>query len=353
MFSKPRAIALLLAFSIASITTAFLSLVNNVPVGAFLVAYTISFSATYILSNVILDFLFFKEINKIYGLLDKVKKKDLSHLEEVGKPLFNPLQRLNQEIYTYASLKQREIDELKRLAKFRKEFLADVSHELKTPIFAAQGFIHTLLDGAVEDETVRMKFLQKAAKNLDGLDNLVQDLLTLSHMETGEIKMNIDTFNIYDLTQEVFDQVELKAGKKQMNMNFVSDCEKKVYVKADQQRIYQVMLNLISNAVKYTKEGGKVTVDFKIERGEVITSVKDTGRGIPPEDIKRIFERFYRVEKSRSRDKGGTGLGLAIVKHILEAHNSKIQVSSTVGKGSTFSFKLPKGKIEEKVKNMH
>lgn len=350
MLFKPRGIALLLAFSIAIITTAFLSLVNNVPVGAYLVTFTISFSATYILTNVILDFLFFKEINKIYGLLEKVKKKDLGNLEQVGKPLLNPLQKLNQEIYSYASLKQREIDELKRLAKFRKEFLADVSHELKTPIFAAQGFIHTLLDGAAEDENVRMKFLQKAAKNLDGLDNLVQDLLTLSHMETGEIKMNIEIFNIYDLTQEVFDQIEHKADKKQMNMNFVSGCPTKVYVKADQQRIYQVMLNLISNAVKYTKEGGIVTVDFKIEKGEVTTLVSDTGRGIPPEDIKRIFERFYRVEKSRSRDKGGTGLGLAIVKHVLEAHNSKIQVSSIVGKGSTFSFKLPKGKIEEKLK---
>lgn len=343
---KPRGISLLLAFSIALITTAFLSLVNGVPAGALIVTFTISFSATYILTNVILDFLFFREINKIYGLLDKVKKKDLNHLEEDKKPLFNPLQRLNQEIYTYASLKQREIDELKRLAKFRKEFLADVSHELKTPIFAAQGFIHTLLDGAVEDENVRMKFLQKAAKNLDGLDNLVQDLLSLSHMETGEIKMNVDTFNLYNLTQEVFDQIELKADKKQMILQFAPDIPKKVFVKADQQRIYQVMLNLISNAIKYTKEGGEVTVDFKMEKGEVITLIKDTGRGIPPEDIKRIFERFYRVEKSRSRDKGGTGLGLAIVKHILEAHNSKINVMSTVGKGSTFSFKLPKAKQE-------
>lgn len=348
MFFKPRGIALLLAISIAIITTAFLSLVNNVPVGAIIVTFTISFSATYILTNVILDFLFFREINKIYGLLDKVKKKDLIHLEVAKKPLFNPLQRLNEEIHTYASLKQREIDELKRLAKFRKEFLADVSHELKTPIFAAQGFIHTLLDGAVEDENVRMKFLQKAAKNLDGLDNLVQDLLSLSHMETGEIKMNIDIFNIYNLTQEVFDQVELKADKKQLNMSFAPDCPKKVYVKADQQRIYQVMLNLIANAVKYTEEGGTVTVDFKKEKGEVTIFVKDSGRGIPPEDIKRIFERFYRVEKSRSRDKGGTGLGLAIVKHILEAHNSKMNVNSTVGKGSVFSFKLPKGKLEHK-----
>jgi len=351
MLFKPRGIALLLATSIAMITTAFLSLVNNVPEGAFLVTFIISFSATYILTTVILDFLFFREINKIYSLLDKVKKKDLNHLEEARKPLFNPLQRLNQEIHSYASLKQREIDELKRLAKFRKEFLADVSHELKTPIFAAQGFIHTLLDGAVDDENVRMKFLEKAAKNLDGLDNLVQDLLALSHMETGEIKMNINVFDIFELTKEVFDQVEIKAEKKQIVIGFEPGSPQKAYVKADQQRIYQVMLNLISNAIKYTKEGGQVTVDFKTVKGEVTIFVKDTGRGIPPEDLKRIFERFYRVEKSRSRDKGGTGLGLAIVKHILEAHNTKIQVASTVGKGSVFSFKLPKGKVDEMTKN--
>lgn len=341
---------MLLAVSIASVTTAFLSLVNDVPRAALFVAFIISFSATYILTNVVLEFLFFREINKIYTLLDKIRKKDLNFIESAKKPSLNPLQRLNQEIFTYASLKQREIDELKKLATFRREFLADVSHELKTPIFAAQGFIHTLLDGAVEDKSVRLKFLKKAAKNLDGLDRLVQDLLTLSHMETGEIKMNFEVFNLYTLTQDVLEQLEYKGEKKKIHIGFAPDCPKEVYVNADYQRICQVMLNLISNSIKYTKEGGEITILFEKDKGDVIIYVKDTGRGIPPEHIKRIFERFYRVEKSRSRDKGGTGLGLAIVKHILEAHKSKVHVTSVVGKGSVFSFRLPKGKVEEKVK---
>jgi two-component system, OmpR family, phosphate regulon sensor histidine kinase PhoR len=350
MFFNSRGVALLLAISIASVTTAFLSLVNEVPNAALFVAFIISFSSTYILTNVILEFLFFREINKIYGLLDKVKRKDLNFIETVKKPSHYPLQRLKQEIFSYAALKQREIEELKRLATFRREFLADVSHELKTPIFAAQGFVHTLLDGAVEDKSVRLKFLKKAAKSLDGLDRLVQDLLTLSHMETGEIKMHFEVFNIYILTQEVLEQIDYKIEKKDMKIGYASNCPKDVFVNADYQRIYQVMLNLISNSIKYTKEGGEIIINFEKEKGEIVISVKDTGRGIPPEHLNRIFERFYRVEKSRSRDKGGTGLGLAIVKHILEAHKSKVNVTSTVGKGSTFSFKLPKGKVEEKVK---
>lgn len=348
MFFNSRGVALLLAISIASVTTAFLSLMNNVPGTALFVSFIISFSSTYILTNVVLEFLFFREIKKIHGLLDKVRRKDLNILEVAKKPSFNPLQRLNQEISSYTALKQREIDELKRLATFRKEFLADVSHELKTPIFAAQGFIHTLLDGAVEDKDVRMKFLEKAAKNLDGLDRLVQDLLNLSHMETGETKMNFEVFNMYDLAKEVVDQIEVKAEKKVMKVGFAPDCPLKVYVKADYQKIYQVMINLISNGIKYTREGGEVTIDFKIEKNEVTIFVKDNGRGIPPEHLHRIFERFYRVEKSRSRDKGGTGLGLAIVKHILEAHNSKVNVTSVVGKGSVFSFKLIKAKPIQK-----
>ncbi|CAN5626471.1 ATP-binding protein [soil metagenome] len=352
MFFNSRGVALLLAISIASVTTAFLSLVNDVPRAALFVAFIISFSSTYILTNVVLEFLFFREINKIYILLEKVRKKDLNIKvsETQIKTSLNPLQRLNQEISSYASLKQREIDELKKLATFRREFLADVSHELKTPIFAAQGFIHTLLDGAVEDKSVRHKFLKKAAKNLDGLDRLVQDLLTLSHMETGEIKMHFEVFNIFTLTQEVLEQLEYKVEKKRMQIGFAPDCPREVFVNADYQRICQVMLNLISNSIKYTKDGGEITIDFEKDKGDVTIMVKDTGRGIPPEHIKRIFERFYRVEKSRSRDKGGTGLGLAIVKHILEAHKSKVNVISEVGKGSTFSFKLPKGKVEEKVK---
>lgn len=333
----------MLAVSIATVTTAFLSLMEVSKV-ALLVAFILAFSSSYLLINIVLEFLIFKEISKIYSVLNKLKKKDLSSIISEKKSVLNPLKGLNQEIFTYATLKQREIDDLKKMAAFRREFLADVSHELKTPIFAAQGYVHTLLDGAMEDENVRDKFLQKAAKSLDGLDMLVQDLLTLSQMETGQITMHKEHFDICSLAREIFDQIEGKVLKRDIQIGFGEHCKKSVYVYADPQRISQVLTNLISNAIKYTHDQGTVTVNFEKHKNDVLVTVADNGPGISPAHIHRIFERFYRVEKSRSKDKGGTGLGLAIVKHILEAHQAKIKVESEMGKGSVFSFRLPKGK---------
>lgn len=347
MIFNARAIALLLSTSVAIITTFFLSLVATVSNLALFIAFSISFAATYILTTLIVEFLFFKEINSIYDALEKLQDKEFSQIKPKNKNPINPLKGINQKIYSYAEVKQREIEELKRMETFRREFLADVSHELKTPIFAAQGFVHTLIDGAVEDKKVRNKFLKKAAKSLDGLDMLVHDLLTLSHMETGEIKMHFEYFDVVELTSEVFDQFEEKAEKKSIRLKLAQDTDEAIFVHADYQRIYQVILNLISNAIKYTKKGGDVVVSFELGKSDVTVFIKDTGKGIPPDDLKRIFERFYRVEKSRSKDKGGTGLGLAIVKHITEAHDSRVNVTSTVGKGSTFSFKLKKGERVE------
>lgn len=343
MIFNARAIALLLAFSVAIITTFFLSLLESVTNGALFIAFSLSFASTYILTTLIVEFLFFKEINNIYDLLQKINEMDFSGIREKTKNNLNPLKGINNEIFSYAALKQREIDELKRMETFRREFLADISHELKTPIFAAQGFVHTLLDGAVEDKRVRKKFLKKAAKSLDGLDMLVHDLLTLSHMESGEIKMHYEHFDLIELTLEVIDQFEQKAEKKHIELTLLPSPTVPAYVEADYQRIYQVVVNLVSNAIKYTKKGGKVMIDVERGKNETVFIVKDTGKGIPPEDLKRIFERFYRVEKSRSKEKGGTGLGLAIVKHIIEAHDSKVSVTSTVGVGSIFSFKLKNG----------
>lgn len=352
MFFNARGVALLLSISIAIVTTAFLSLVEGVSSTALLVTFFLSFSSSYILINVTLEFLVFREINKIYVALNKLKKRDLSFVDKKHKKAINPLKRINQEIFDYARDKQREINDLKKMEEFRREFVANISHELKTPIFAAQGFVHTLLDGAIENKKVRYKFLKKAGKSLDGLDMLVQDLLTLSQMETGGIKMHYEHFDIKDVVKEVFEQLENDAEKKGINLILDNSRKEHTIVYADQHRIYQVMVNLISNAIKYTKKddaaikGGKVVVHFESDAEGVSVFVRDQGRGIPPEDIDRIFERFYRVEKSRSKNKGGTGLGLAIVKHIIEAHHSKVYVTSKVGEGSMFSFKLPRGKAE-------
>jgi two-component system phosphate regulon sensor histidine kinase PhoR len=347
MVYSARAMALLLAVTISVVTVLFLSLVQSVSGEAIIVAGIISFSASYLLTFVVLEFLVFREINKIYKLMEKLRKKELSRIGNQKSGALNPLKNINEEIFSFAALKQKEIDELKKLEAFRKEFIADVSHELKTPIFAAQGFVHTLLDGAMNDKNVRTKFLKKAAKSLDGLDILVQDLLTLSQIETGDIKMHFDHIDLYKLCEEVIDQFEEKAEKKKIKLKVVPHHHHKIMVYADWQRITQVVTNLISNAINYTPEGGEVTLSFDSGKKNVTTLISDTGEGIPPQHLPRIFERFYRVDKSRSREKGGTGLGLAIVKHILDGHKSKPEVESEVGKGSTFSFKLPRSKEDQ------
>jgi two-component system phosphate regulon sensor histidine kinase PhoR len=344
MVYSARILALLLAASISSVTALFLSLVQSVETSALVLASIISFSAAYLLSYVVLEFLFFRGISKIDKMMSKLLKKELKNIGYQKSQGLDPFERLNDEISSFALLKQKEIDELKKLEAFRKEFIADVSHELKTPIFAAQGFVHTLLDGAVNDKNVRGKFLKKAAKSLDGLDSLVQDLLTLSQIETGDIKMKFDRIDLFKLCEEAVDQFEEKAEQKNISLKILPDKHSKIWVHADEQRIEQVITNLVANAINYTHEGGHVTVSFDVGKKNVTTFVTDTGQGIPHQHLQRIFERFYRVDKSRSREKGGTGLGLAIVKHILEVHSSKADVESEVGKGSTFSFKLSRSK---------
>ncbi|BDD08153.1 two-component sensor histidine kinase [Fulvitalea axinellae] len=340
LFSSKR-VAALLSLSICLVTTAFLSLMD-VTTSALVVTLFISFGVSYLLISITFEFLIFKDVNRIYEMLDDLRKNDFSFIKKVSGKSRNPIKRVNEEIYNYASVKQREIDELKRMEAYRREFLADVSHELKTPIFAAQGFIHTLLDGALEDPEVSRKFLGKSAKSLDGLAKLVQNLLSISRMESGDLAMHFEDFDIRQLASDVFDQFEHKAEKKNIQLVMAENSPKEVYVFADRQRISQVLVNLVSNAMKYTETPAKVEIGFEID-DEVAVYVKDSGMGIPPEDIDRIFERFYRVEKSRAKDLGGTGLGLAIVRHILQAHGHSVHVESQVGKGSTFKFRLRKG----------
>src|SRR5882672_3678133 len=232
MIYSARSLALLLAASIALVTALFLSLIDSVGLSALLVASLISFSVSYLLVYVVLEFLIFRGINKIDKMMGKLMKKELKGIAKEKSSGLDPFEEINEEIYAFALLKQKEIDELKKLEAFRKEFIADVSHELKTPIFAAQGFVHTLLDGAVNDKNVRTKFLKKAAKSLDGLDALVQDLLTLSQIETGDIKMHFDNIDLYKLCEEVVEQFEEKAEKKKINLK-LDDHNSKVMGYAD------------------------------------------------------------------------------------------------------------------------
>lgn len=336
--------ALLLAAPISVITALVLSIVAGLDVLSVILASAISFSVSFVLTYTALEYLIFKEINSIYKMMDQLRKKEPEKPGKLMSSQINPFKNLKDEINTLAVIKQQEIDQLKKLEAFRAEFVADVSHELKTPIFAAQGFVHTLLDGAVDDKNVRIKFLRKAAKSLDGLDALVQDLLTLSQIESGDIKMKFENIDLYYLCHEVIEQFEQRGKGREIDIR-IEKPDQLIMVRADWLRITQVMSNLISNAIKYNKDNGHVTIRFTVDENSVTTHVIDTGEGITPEHYKRIFERFYRVEKSRSREKGGTGLGLAIVKHILEGHHSKAVVESVPGKGSTFSFKLPLVKL--------
>ncbi|WP_424963219.1 sensor histidine kinase [Ekhidna sp.] len=343
-----RAIALLLALCVATITTAFLYLVPNITTTSIVIAFLLSFSSSYILVRLVLEFLFFRQIETIYESLKKLKESEITLRGRLSS--VNPLKRINREISSFAKSKEREIEELKERENFRREFIADVSHELKTPIFAAQGFVHTLLDGAINDKEVRKKFLRKAAKSLDALDLLVQDILTISQIESGEIKMHFENFDMRGMCAEILEQLEDKADKKGVELKMSKKYKDPIIVRGDYRRIYQVMLNLISNAIKYTKKGGQAKIGFREIAGDKIRIiVTDTGRGIPESDISRIFERFYRVDKSRSREKGGTGLGLSIVKHILESHNSEIMVESEYKIGSKFYFELEKANYIDKV----
>lgn len=342
MLLSPRITALLLAVLISALTTVFLAFVEGVTNSMLFVAGISSFGVSFFLILYAIEILVYREVDKMYKTIHKLKLKDFTINRKTISKNNHPFKKLNDEFFFYVAKKQKEIEELRRVEQFRREFLADVSHELKTPIFAAQGFIHTLLDGAIDDEKVRGKFLAKAAKSLDGLDILVKDLVALSQLETGEVKMHFERIDLHEVVGEIFDQLEKIAHNKGVSLKVKTDKPNGTWVKADPQRIMQVMTNLIENAIKYGNENGKVLVSLEEDKKNIQVSVKDDGPGIPPEHLSRIFERFYRVDKSRSKERGGTGLGLAIVKHILNAHKSRITVMSKIDKGTTFSFKLEK-----------
>ncbi len=339
---SPRLIALILALIISAITTTFLAFFEEVSSGMLLVTFLSSGIVSFFLVLYTIEIIILSEINKMYKTIHKLKLKDFNISRKSLIEDINPLKRINDEIFVYVAKKQKEIEELRKMEQFRREFLADVSHELKTPVFAAQGFIHTLLDGAVDDENVRDRFLEKAAKSLDGLDILVKDLMTLSQMESGDIRMNMIPVDLRKLTEDIFGRLEHIASEKEVILKVKPDKLPEVWASADPLRMDQVMVNLIENAIKYNRKSGKVIVYFEEGKKYITISVRDNGPGIPQEHVERIFERFYRVDKSRSKENGGTGLGLAIVKHILTGHKSVISVMSRPEKGTTFTFKLEK-----------
>jgi len=250
---------------------------------------------------------------------------------------------VEKEVENWAIQKENEILQMKASETYRREFIGNVSHELKTPIFNIQGYILTLLDGGLYDEEVNMKYLKRTSKSVDRMINIVDDLEVITRLETEETQLEIGEFNIVELAKDVLDQLELKANESKIELSIQKEILTE-FVLGDIDKIQQVFANLISNSIKYGKEGGRTEVRFFDMNENILIEIADDGIGISEMDMPRLFERFYRVDKNRSRKIGGTGLGLAIVKHIIEAHNQTINVRSTVDVGSTFSFILKKAK---------
>jgi len=250
---------------------------------------------------------------------------------------------VEKEVENWAIQKENEILQMKASETYRREFIGNVSHELKTPIFNIQGYILTLLDGGLYDEEVNMKYLKRTSKSVDRMINIVDDLEVITRLETEETQLEIGEFNIVELAKDVLDQLELKANESKIELSIQKEILTE-FVLGDIDKIQQVFANLISNSIKYGKEGGRTEVRFFDMNENILIEISDDGIGISEMDLPRLFERFYRVDKNRSRKIGGTGLGLAIVKHIIEAHNQTINVRSTVDVGSTFSFILEKAK---------
>lgn len=280
----------------------------------------------------------YRRVKKIY---DEVSLLESSSL--INQPITTDMETLSREVKKFATDKKLEIEMLQIREEYRREFLGNVSHELKTPLFTVQGYLSTLIDGAMEDKNIRKKYLKRAEKGVERLIYIVEDLDMITKLEAGDLNLEYSEFDVVELIQNVFDLLEMKAEKRNIKLCFENANIQPNFVQGDKDRIQQVIENLIVNSIKYGKENGvtEVTV-VNLTKKKILIRISDNGEGIEKQNIPRLFERFYRVNKSGSRSEGGSGLGLAIVKHIIEAHKEKIYVESEFGIGSDFSFTLEK-----------
>ncbi len=283
-------------------------------------------------------------INDLYRIVKNISRKKFKEYDGASDEMKDELDLLISRSIRASDTVSRELARLNKIENYRKEFIGDISHELKTPIFAIQGFIETLLNGAIHDSNVNEVFLKKTMRNVNRLIYLTNDLMEISRLETGELKSNIKEVYLRDVVLDVVESLQYKAQKENIEIR-VKNFDKNIQVRADRNQVKQVLINLIENGMKYNKPGGYVEIgvtDYKKSKDKLLLYVKDTGIGIEKDDLKRVTERFFRVDKSRSREKGGTGLGLAIVKHIVEAHGEELFIDSSPEEGSTFSITLTK-----------
>lgn len=283
----------------------------------------------------------YRKIKLIYKIIRRIKKPHDNRKKRIdmNAPVFD---QTEENVLNWIKDNESEIEQLKQMEVYRREYIGNVSHELKTPIFNLQGYLETLLNGGLEDKTINLTYLQKAAQNADRLEEIVRDLETISRHEAGELKLNKNLFKMYDLASEVFDELDMMAKQYHIGLAFKEGSDKNVYVWADRDRIRQVLVNLVTNSIKYGRENGQTWISIYQLDKQVLIEVTDNGPGIEEHHLPRLFERFYRTESSRSRQRGGSGLGLAIAKHIVEAHRQSLHVRSKVDVGTTFGFTLKK-----------
>ena len=337
----PERITLLTTIVLSAIFAGFL-LYFKVSFLQFLISIFTFGSLTFIIILFGLEFFIYRKIKLIYKTIHHFKTSKLKKTNFIDEYNLDPIKRVNEEVIELSNDQKLEISQLKATEQYRKEFLGNVSHELKTPIFNIQGYIETLLDGAMDDEEVKVLFLKKAAASAERLNTLVNDLLDISKLEGAAMQMRYSEFEINELCRDVFESYSKQAEMRNIKIRFKEDCDWPFKVQADKERIRQVLNNLIGNSIIYGREGGNTTVGLYDMDKQILVEISDDGDGMEAEHLPRLFERFYRTDKSRSRNSGGSGLGLSIVKHIIEAHQQTINVKSTVGVGTTFAFTLKK-----------
>ncbi|MFT4061134.1 MAG: ATP-binding protein [Edaphocola sp.] len=342
--TSPVRLSLFTALCLAMFIT-LLTLFLHQPWYVDLTAFALSFALCYFVYFYTLQYFIYRKIKLIYKFIYQTKATKREEFFYQNILPQKSIDEVSQDVERWAREKSGEIEILRQNEQFRKEFLMNLAHELRTPIFTVQGYVHTLLNGAIDDPEVNRKFLSNASKGVQRLVQLADDLDNISKLESGRAPLVYESFVIQELVRDVYEELMLKAKEKNISLLKKKGTEAPIYVYADKQKVKQVVVNLVENALKYGHEGGTVTTGFyMMDEGRVYIEVSDDGPGIAEYHLPRIFERFYRADRSRSREIGGTGLGLAIVKHIVEAHGQTITVRSKLGVGSSFGFTLEKGK---------
>lgn len=307
----------------------------SIPFLLFFITFLVSFLIIYFIYNAVI----FNKIENLNSLVKAQLQKEIPNtmfdLEEV-----DAITSLEIELKKLAQERQKELEQNRNMDSYRKEFLGNVSHELKTPIFNIQGYVSTLIDGGIDDPTINVEYLKRADKSIDRMIHIIDDLETITQLEVGVLELELEKYDIGQQIKDVVEQLEFQAKRQEIRLQFPKKYEKSIFVLADKFRIRQVLVNLITNSIKYGKKGGKTQINISQFNEQIIIEVKDNGIGIDEKHVPRLFERFYRVDKGRSREQGGTGLGLAIVKHIIEAHTETIDVTSAKGEGTVISFTL-------------